>query len=468
MVEELHAPTVRDEDRRVVVYGGSFNPPTKQHRAIAKALAKRFDRVYIVPCGPRPDKEATNDIPANFRAAMVDKAFAGIQRVEVALFDLEASVFTPLQDLDGRFGHRERVWFVVNERLVQGGATGSSEIQQQWTRGAEMWRELQFVVLQSQGSSLLPDDLPPKAQVLEVQRELPAELRGQLFSGHRRDDLLPLNVGEYIQRHRLYRATHPPRSTSLHLAEIRPLVVWDKRNPKAEEIARAITPVGKPHNLIVVVGGDGMMLRAIRKHWRRRLPFFGINAGHMGFLLNDGELDFSSPKALVVQQLPLLWVEIRRAGGQIEEALAFNDAWVERASGQTAWLEVRVNGQTRLPKLVADGALISTAAGSTSYARAMGASPLPLTTPALLLVGSNVLRPIHWKPAVLPLDAEVEIRALDPDKRPLRGFIDGTSYHKILSLRARVSRAASIELAFLPNHDPSEKIARIQFPLVEA
>ena len=43
--------------------------------------------------------------------------------------------------------------------------------------------------------------------------------------------------------------------------------------------------------LIVVLGGDGTMLRAIREHWRRRVPFYGINTGHMGFLLNDAAAD---------------------------------------------------------------------------------------------------------------------------------------------------------------------------------
>ena len=145
-------------------------------------------------------------------------------------------------------------------------------------------------------------------------------------------------------------------------------------------------------------------------------------------------------------------------------ALAFNDAWVERATGQTAWLKLLVNDQPRIEKLVADGVLVATAAGSTSYARAMGATPLPLYTAALLLVGSNVLHPPHWRPVVLPVDSRIEVRTHDPVKRPLKAFIDGIPQGDVQAIHARVSNMAAVELAFLPDHDPSLKLAKLQFP----
>ena len=75
---------------------------------------------------------------------------------------------------------------------------------------------------------------------------------------------------------------------------------------------------------------------------------------------------------------------------------------MERATGQTAWLQVKVGHQVRLPKLVCDGLLLATPAGSTAYARSMGATPLLAETPAWLLVGSNVMQPANWKSACQP------------------------------------------------------------------
>ena len=89
---------------------------------------------------------------------------------------------------------------------------------------------------------------------------------------------------------------------------------------------------------------------------------------------------------------------------------------------------------------------------------------MPLNTPALLLVGSNVLKPDTWRPAVLPLDASIELTTLDPTKRPLQAYIDGVPEGNVTTLRARVSNIAAVELVFSSGHDHAAKLAQIQFP----
>jgi NAD kinase len=107
---------------------------------------------------------------------------------------------------------------------------------------------------------------------------------------------------------------------------------------------------------------------------------------------------------------------------------------------------------------------VATAAGSTSYARAMGATPLPFNAQLLTLAGSNVLHPEFWHPAVLTSDSVVTVRNLDPAKRPLRGFIDGVGQGAVLEMTARVSNIAAVELLFTREHDPVAKLAVLQFP----
>ena len=208
------------------------------------------------------------------------------------------------------------------------------------------------------------------------------------------------------------------------------------------------------------------MLRSIREHWRSRLPFFGINAGHLGFLMNAAETVLENefpPKDVIFRQLPMLYVELEAVDGTTSTAYGFNDAWVERDTSQSAWLKVSINDTVRLKKLVSDGALVATAAGSTAYARAMGASPLLADTPAWLLVGSNVMEPIDWKSALLSTDSTLAVENLDAEHRPVRAFIDGHDMGLVRSLRARISRAAAAELAFQAGHDMAEKIAALQF-----
>jgi hypothetical protein len=130
--------------------------------------------------------------------------------------------------------------------------------------------------------------------------------------------------------------------------------------------------------------------------------------------------------------------------------------------------QVNVNGIPRLPKLVSDGALVCTAAGSTAYARSMGASPLLADTPAWLLVGSNVMEPAHWKSALLSVDSTIEIISIGEDARPVVAYVDGVPQGEVRSIKARLSRAATAELVFLANHDMAEKIAAIQFAMTDA
>jgi NAD kinase len=109
--------------------------------------------------------------------------------------------------------------------------------------------------------------------------------------------------------------------------------------------------------------------------------------------------------------------------------------------------------------------LVATPAGSSAYARAMGATPVPLTAPVLTLAGSNVFRPRFWKPVALPETAIVRISNLDnTGKRPIRGFLDGHLVGQVQAMEVRVSSVAAVELAFTPQFDLSTRLLRSLFP----
>ncbi len=479
--------------KNIVLFGGSFNPPGRHHRRIAEALLRQFDEVIVVPCGPRPDKLTINDVEPIFRATLVSIGFAGLPRVEVDLFDLEQAAFTRTHELDARYAARGEVWHLVGGDAVAGGGAGRSFIHRVWHEGPRLWETLRFAVAAREAADLVLEtgDLPPRHQFVDLPASPGASstIRENIFRREPFAHLVTPEVAAYIDRYGLYRGRVPSRVTKLNLAAPRWEVFADERNAKALSLAgelrrlsaaatpvpaEPVTPDNDPPrpNAVLVVGGDGTMLRAIRQHWQRRVPFFGVNAGHLGFLLNHADSVLANPlfhRELLLRQMPLLYVETQEtAGGPWKCDLAFNDAWVERASSQSAWLEVTVAGQVRLPRMVCDGALLSTASGSTAYARSMGATPLLADTPAWLLVGSNVMHPPNWKSALLGVEQEVVLRSLDEQgKRPLSAFVDGVPQGPVHALRARMSRTAAVELAFLANHDMAEKIARVQFPRAE-
>lgn len=457
--------------KKVAVFAGNFNPPGRQHRLIAEELSRHFDHVIIVPCGPRPDKIALDDIELIHRATMVDLAFRDIEKVEVDLFDLEQTTFSRLHHLEKRYAHLGEIWHVIGSDLAQHGRSGNSVIHRIWQQGSEIWQQSNFAVFARENYCYDIEDLPAKHRIFNTKYDISSSMiREKLYKRESIDDLVPTAVGEYIKRYGLYRGRIPNRATRMRFTDPRFFVVADEHNAKAKAMADKLSQYAvaeKEANSILVIGGDGTMLHAISNHWRKRLPFLGVNAGHVGFLLNNAE-DFLNgeftPLELVARQMPLLYVETESTSGEKRSELSFNDVWIERASSQSAWIEVRLNGATKIEKLVGDGALVSTAAGSTAYARAMGAMPLLADTQALLLVGSNVMSPANWKCALISIDSTVEFNGIDTTKRPLVGFAGSIPLGDINKMAIRVSKIAAAELAFLAHYDMAAKISNMQFP----
>jgi NAD+ kinase len=493
-------PVVNPSSSSIALYRGRFDPPGLHHVAVVRALLARFDRVVIVPWGAVAERAVDENVSAVYRARLIDLAFGRLDpRVTVDLRDLENLTVTTSASLDQELSSGgERVFHVIEHDSF------AEDRRRLHERAA-------LAIVAPEGAKVVGAD---GAVVITVGSDVAGRvMRHRIFEGEDIDDLVPEAVAADIRRRGLYRSIEPRAQTRLRLSSsAKVFISKDDRNPRAHALAERLRPFVTTDlteaSAIVVIGGDGSMLHAIQTHWRRRLPFLGINAGHIGFLLNDAKtalpewpiaaaagaggasagalgaafgdagsslaaatssLLFSAAERLltaelVVHHLPMLHVELLGKDGRWTSGLTFNDAWVERSSGQSAWVEITVDGRVRLEKLVCDGVLVSTAAGSTAYARSMGASPLLADTPAWLLVGSNVMDPIRWKSALLAKNSVVEVRSLHVDKRPLAGFLHGVSMGEVTMLRARLSRAASAELCFLGLNDLTEKIARVQFP----
>lgn len=461
------------EQKTIALFGGSFNPPALHHRDIAKKLAKEFDEVKVIPCGPRPDKETTNDIDEIHRAVMADLDFSNIaESISVELFDLENGTFTRNHELEEIYKKEGKLWHVVGADLVKGGGSGESFIQTTWAKGRELWNSLNFAVVLREGFDLAPEDFPPNHMVIEPEFSgSSTDARNTAFHRKPLGELVSPEVEAYIERHNLYRGRRGVKNTTFKIEHPRPFVIADENNKQAQEVKKMLRPLTEhkePPNVIVVVGGDGFMLNTIRHNWRKRLPFFGINTGHLGFLLNN--IDDIDPAKLFDQELilrfsPLLYVEAQDAEGNTRKEVAFNDALVQAHPGRAGWFEISIDGEVRIKKMVADGALAATAAGSTAHARAMGANPVPVGSDIMVVIGSNVSYPDWRGGANVPLDSRITFRNADNTGwRKVIGFADGVTLGEITEMNIRMSRIAAAELLFVPHHDIGEKLSRVQFP----
>jgi nicotinate (nicotinamide) nucleotide adenylyltransferase len=190
---------------RLALFGGSFDPPGIHHLRIAEALARRFDRVLVVPCGPRPDKASMGELEREHRSRLVELTFPGIPGVDVDLFDLGNSRFTTTIGLVERFASQAEVWLVVGTDLLLGGREGRSPIQRYWYRGRELWQSCRFAVVRRAGVAFASDDLPPTSTVVDGEfAGSSTEVRERRARGEDITGLVTEEVRRYILRHGLY------------------------------------------------------------------------------------------------------------------------------------------------------------------------------------------------------------------------------------------------------------------------
>lgn len=241
-------------------------------------------------------------------------------------------------------------------------------------------------------------------------------------------------------------------------AALRGLAV-DSNNPRAAEIVRALARhvdiSGLGPDICLVAGGDGFMLSTIRQRGSQA-TYLGINAGRLGFLLNDvGDVsvlaDQLKRRAWTVTAFPRLRVTVERIDGTTVSALAVNDLYMERSTGQTAHLQVRINGDVVVSRLICDGLLVATALGSTAYSYSAGGVPChPLVRTVLVTpIAPHVPR---LTPMALPTDALVELDALDIHRRPVRAVADGVDLGPVVRMRVEDAQE-EIRLAFVESHD---------------
>jgi len=457
------------------IFGGAFNPSGVHHFEIARVVrdTNLFDEIRVVVCGPRPDKLTTNDIAPVHRAVMADLTFKVLgEKVHVDLSDLELNTFTRTEELHARHsGDGSELWHVVGTDLITGGKDGASAIHRVWVNGPELWKRLRFVVCVREGVPFDKDDLPPRHMLLHVGNGGSSEEIRRRASNHRSlDGLVVPAVAEYIERNHLYRGSAGSQRSHLTIADPRPLFIVDEHRKEAVALAEKLRPRYDENdpNLIVTIGGDGTLLHAIQDHWRLRLPFFPVHFGTYGYLLNDVKNEINDAffhQEFTTLRSPMLHVEAVGRDGIVRECLAFNDAWMQAEMGKTGWFKVSVNGTVRFPCLMADGVLAATAAGSTAYAHAMGAKPIPIGTDLLVLVGSNVFDPSHWRQgANLPVDSVIDMNNADESGyRKLYGFANGHPFGEVVSMRIRASRIAAPEIAYLRYEDIAKKVIAAQF-----
>lgn len=218
-------------------------------------------------------------------------------------------------------------------------------------------------------------------------------------------------------------------------------------------------------DIVVAVGGDGCMLRALHDSVSHKKPVFGLNRGSVGFLLNEFNeegLIERLKKAVPVKIHPLR-VRVTAAGGKTLEALAINDVALLRETRQAAKITISVDGQVRLPELIADGVLIATPAGSTAYNFSVHGPIIPLSSELMALTPISPFRPRRWRGALLPQTSKVMFDIISPKERPVSAVADFTEFRDVEKVEVWRDKSIEISLLFDPHSNLEERIIKEQF-----
>ncbi len=189
--------------------------------------------------------------------------------------------------------------------------------------------------------------------------------------------------------------------------------------PDLQPLARLGADVAASElELVIVLGGDGTILRAAELARGCDAPLLGVNLGHVGFLAEAEreDLDETVQRALardyVVEERMTLSVRVKLGAEVVYETWALNEATVEKASRERS-LEVLVEVDSRpLSTFGCDGVIVSTPTGSTAYAFSAGGPVVWPSVDAILMVPLSA-HALFARPLVVGPSSPVAIELLD-------------------------------------------------------
>ena len=217
--------------------------------------------------------------------------------------------------------------------------------------------------------------------------------------------------------------------------------------------------------MIVALGGDGFMLYVLHQYLGSDVAVYGMNRGTIGFLMNeyDPERLVDRVEAANEERIAPLRAWATTVTGEQHELIAINEVSLIRASVQAANLRISINDVERLDRLICDGLLCATPAGSTAYNLSARGPVLPLGSGLMALTPLSPFRPRRWHGALLPHDARVRIDVLDAGKRPVAAGADSREVRDVAQLDIAEAPELAIRVLFDPGHSLEERILSEQF-----
>ena len=245
---------------------------------------------------------------------------------------------------------------------------------------------------------------------------------------------------------------------------IRPVIIADT-NKKSIRIKSFLSKNIKKNktirsNLVIVIGGDGFMLKILKKNKNSSKFFYGINSGNYGFLMNKFSSkytikNFSKAKMITISPLEMI---VKNKQGLIKKSIAINEVSILRQSRQAASILIQTGAKTIIKKLISDGVLVSTPAGSTAYNLSVHGPILSLHSKKLSISPISAFRPRRWKGKIISDKSIVKIKNLNPKKRPISAVADNLEVRNAKFIKIKTNKKIKFNLLYDSNRSLQKKI----------
>ena len=241
-------------------------------------------------------------------------------------------------------------------------------------------------------------------------------------------------------------------------------------NPEAKEALKVLIKRYDQTKLelsdvIIAIGGDGMLLKALRNSIEKNKPVFGLNKGNVGFLMNELSFDNLENRIQTARKVKMhpLFMSAHKINGNIFTELAVNEVSILRQTHQAAHLKITVDKKERLNELVCDGILVSTPIGSTAYNLSARGPIIPLNANILALTPISSFRPRRWRGALLPQRVKIRIEVLNFDTRPVSATADNVEARDIKYIEISTDKTKKLTILHDLDHSLDERIMKEQF-----
>ena len=218
-------------------------------------------------------------------------------------------------------------------------------------------------------------------------------------------------------------------------------------------------------DIIIPIGGDGILLKSLHDFNELDKPFFGINYGSVGFLMNSSsnkDLNTVVKNSKYTDLKPLKMTAVDE-DNKIYDSIAYNEVSLMRQSHQASKFQIKINDTTRMNELICDGVLVSTSAGSTAYNLSAHGSILPLDSKLLALTPISAFRPRRWRGALLSEKNIIKVKVMNFKDRKVSVTADNIEFRNIKEVTIQSSKDKNCKILFDKDHSIEDKILNEQF-----